>query len=139
LSSGPRSTARNREQEALCGTAATKGWRETRHDGAEAADAATGGKGAEAMLWIAAGEGRLRRCSPRGRLRYRDAAARARGVGTTTRPDSMRRRMRMERRSGTRNRRILLHPKRTENLNLNYHFSHFSIRKSPISTEKPPF
>jgi hypothetical protein len=81
LSSGPRSTARNREQEALCGTAATKGWRETRHDGAEAADAATGGKGAEAMLWIAAGEGRLRRCSPRGRLRYRDAAARARACG----------------------------------------------------------
>jgi hypothetical protein len=150
LSSGPRSTTRNREQEALCGTAAAKGWRGTRHDGAEAADVATGGKGAKAMLWDSRGRGEAKRM-----LSSREAEAQGRGRraracggggdgalgggGTTTRLDSRRRRMRMERRSGTRNRRILLHPKRTENLNLNYHFSHFSIRKSPISTEKPLF
>lgn len=74
LSSGPRSMARNREQEALCGTAAAKGWRGTRHDGAEAADVATGGKGADAMLWDSRGGGEAKRM-----LSSREAEAQGRG------------------------------------------------------------
>lgn len=51
---------RNESEERRAAAAAAKGWRGARRGGAEAADAATGGKGAEAMGGgMAAGEGRI--------------------------------------------------------------------------------
>jgi hypothetical protein len=151
LSSGPRSTAKNREQEALCSTAAAKGWRGTRHDGVEGADAATGGKGAEDMLWDSHGGG-----EDKSMLSSREAEAQGRG-----RPGKG---VRWRRRwclggwcdndedglheAADADGETIVGPETVEfcyirnelkKLNLNYQFSHFFIRKSPISTEKPSF